>query len=140
MTIAGVRVVVAQPRHGARRDNRCYPANPRRGAATVTPGAGVSAIVSDARDSVPNEVIPGQVEGARLRVIDAVRSINRYEVEIQQKFALAAACFIFVLLGAPIALRFPRALEELRNGALHLTAILLLSLHLTDETADALLA
>jgi lipopolysaccharide export system permease protein len=30
-------------------------------------------------------------------------------VEIQKKFALAAACFIFVLLGAPIALRFPRA-------------------------------
>jgi lipopolysaccharide export system permease protein len=38
-----------------------------------------------------------------------LRSINRYEVEIQKKFALAAACFIFVLLGAPIALRFPRA-------------------------------
>ncbi len=59
--------------------------------------------------AVPNEVIPGQVEAARLRVIDTFRSINRYEVEIQKKFALAAACFIFVLLGAPIALRFPRA-------------------------------
>ena len=43
-----------------------------------------------------------------MRVMDTLRSINRYEVEIQKKFALAAACFIFVLLGAPIALRFPR--------------------------------
>jgi lipopolysaccharide export system permease protein len=58
---------------------------------------------------IPNEVIPAQVEGSRLRVIDTLRSLNRYEVEIQKKFALAAACFIFVLLGAPIALRFPRA-------------------------------
>jgi lipopolysaccharide export system permease protein len=31
-----------------------------------------------------------------------------YEVEIHKKFALAVACFVFVLLGAPIALRFPR--------------------------------
>jgi lipopolysaccharide export system permease protein len=29
-------------------------------------------------------------------------------VEIEKKFAIAVACFIFVLLGAPIALRFPR--------------------------------
>ena len=71
----------------------------------IAPSAGVSAIVDD---SIPNEVIPGQVEGARLRLTDSFRSINRYEVEIQKKFALAAACFIFVLLGAPIALRFPR--------------------------------
>jgi len=72
-------------------------------AAAVTPGT-----VPPGGELIPVEVIPGQVEGARLRVIDALRSINRYEVEIQKKFALAAACFIFVLLGAPIALRFPR--------------------------------
>ena len=58
---------------------------------------------------IPNEVIPAQVEGARLRVMEHLRTLNRYEVEIHKKFALAAACFIFVLLGAPIALRFPRA-------------------------------
>jgi lipopolysaccharide export system permease protein len=34
--------------------------------------------------------------------------MNRFAVEIQKKFALAAACMVFVLLGAPIALRFPR--------------------------------
>jgi len=47
---------------------------------------------------IPNDAIPGQVESARLRLTDALRNINLYEVEIQKKFALAAACFIFVLL------------------------------------------
>ena len=61
------------------------------------------------KEKIPDEVIPAQVEGARLRVTETLRSLNRYEVEIHKKFALAAACFIFVLLGAPIALRFPRA-------------------------------
>ena len=52
--------------------------------------------------------LPGQAEGLRIRVEDARRSGNAYEVEIQKKFALAAACFVFLLLGPPIALRFPR--------------------------------
>lgn len=45
---------------------------------------------------------------ARLRLEEARRERNRYDVEIQKKFSLAAACAIFVLVGAPIALRFPR--------------------------------
>jgi lipopolysaccharide export system permease protein len=59
--------------------------------------------------NIPDDAIPSRVESARLRLNETLRSLNRYEVEIQKKFALAAACFIFVLLGAPIALRFPRA-------------------------------
>ncbi|HEX6576451.1 MAG TPA: LptF/LptG family permease [Gemmatimonadaceae bacterium] len=74
--------------------------------AAAAPSQGVT---NAAGEPIPNEVIPAQVEAARLRVIDQMRSLNRYEVEIHKKFALAAACFIFVLLGAPIALRFPRA-------------------------------
>ena len=45
---------------------------------------------------------------AQFRLDDARRERNRYDVEIQKKFSLAAACMIFVLIGAPIALRFPR--------------------------------
>jgi lipopolysaccharide export system permease protein len=103
---------------------------PRRGGVTrlpVTPDAGVAApsagIPAPAPGAMPapslgvtqpagpvmTAVLPGQAEAARLRVTDTLRSLNRYDVEIQKKFALAAACFIFVLLGAPIALRFPRA-------------------------------
>lgn len=90
---------------------------PLSGASAPAPSRGVSPPpVTNARGDtlterqrIPDEVIPAQIEGARLRVIDTLRSLNRYEVEIHKKFALAAACFIFVLLGAPIALRFPRA-------------------------------
>jgi len=57
---------------------------------------------------VTNAEIPSQLDGLRIRVEEARRSANGYEVEIQKKFALAAACFVFILLGAPIALRFPR--------------------------------
>jgi lipopolysaccharide export system permease protein len=48
------------------------------------------------------------LEAQRIRLLDTSRVINAYSVEIHKKFALAVACFVFVLLGAPIALRFPR--------------------------------
>jgi len=44
----------------------------------------------------------------KLRYEMSQRTKNRYEVEINKKFSLAAACLIFVILGAPLALRFPR--------------------------------
>ncbi|HEU4994322.1 MAG TPA: LptF/LptG family permease [Gemmatimonadaceae bacterium] len=49
-----------------------------------------------------------RVQEAQFRRTEAQRERNRYDVEIQKKFSLAAACTIFVLVGAPIALRFPR--------------------------------
>jgi lipopolysaccharide export system permease protein len=75
---------------------------------TPPPSTGSESVTSST-GALPDEIIPSQAETAKLRVIETLRSLNRYEVEIQKKFALAAACFIFVMLGAPIALRFPRA-------------------------------
>lgn len=43
-----------------------------------------------------------------LRVTETAQAMDELSVEINKKFALAVACFVFVLLGAPIALRFPR--------------------------------
>ena len=43
--------------------------------------------------------------------------LSQYQVEIEKKFALAAACVVFVLLGAPLALRFPRGGVGLVIGA-----------------------
>ncbi len=41
--------------------------------------------------------------------ISALRqSVNQKEVEIHKKISLAVACAVFVLVGAPLALRFPR--------------------------------
>jgi lipopolysaccharide export system permease protein len=45
---------------------------------------------------------------ANLRHEDAIHHQARMGVEIEKKFSLAAACIVFVLVGAPIALRFPR--------------------------------
>jgi lipopolysaccharide export system permease protein len=94
----GIRPPVVPPATGAA---------PSTGVVNPAPGSPID--TASASNKIPNEVIPAQVEETRLRVMDTLRSLNRYEVEIQKKFALAAACFIFVLLGAPIALRFPRA-------------------------------
>jgi lipopolysaccharide export system permease protein len=48
------------------------------------------------------------LDALRARLQDSATIMNSYGVEIHKKFALAVACFVFVLLGAPIALRFPR--------------------------------
>ncbi len=52
--------------------------------------------------------VAGAIEAARNRMLENRTTMNRYGVEIQKKFALSAACVVFVLIGAPIALRFPR--------------------------------
>jgi lipopolysaccharide export system permease protein len=52
--------------------------------------------------------VAGAIEAARNRMLENRTTMNRYDVEIQKKFALSAACVVFVLIGAPIALRFPR--------------------------------
>jgi lipopolysaccharide export system permease protein len=59
----------------------------------------------------------GQINVVRSRISDAQLTMSRYQVEIQKKFALAAACVVFVLFGAPIALRFPRGGVGLVIGA-----------------------
>ena len=41
----------------------------------------------------------------------------RYQIEIHKKFAIAAACLVFVVIGAPVALRFPRGGVGLVIGA-----------------------
>ena len=48
------------------------------------------------------------LEGLRYEFSTTDASVDRYRVEIEKKFSIAASCVIFVLLGAPIALRFPR--------------------------------
>jgi lipopolysaccharide export system permease protein len=39
---------------------------------------------------------------------DAERNMNEYAVEYHKKYSIAVACIIFVLIGAPLAVRFPR--------------------------------
>ena len=82
------------------------PAPTSRSPGTRSPD-GVARIDTGRR--LPDESgIKSRIEEARYREADARRERDRYDVEIQKKFSLAAACVIFVLIGAPIALRFPR--------------------------------
>jgi lipopolysaccharide export system permease protein len=55
---------------------------------------------------VANQLAAIEMQTARLD--ESAQQMNAYGVEIHKKFALAVACFVFVLLGAPIALRCPR--------------------------------
>ena len=52
--------------------------------------------------------VAGEMEAARSEMIRQRSSINQFAVEIHKKFAISFACIVFVLLGAPLALRFPR--------------------------------
>lgn len=74
-------------------------------AAGVPPTAGG---VVPMGDSIPPSAMPVFVEGAKIQFGNAASIVDGHSVEIEKKFAIAVACFIFVLLGAPIALRFPR--------------------------------
>jgi lipopolysaccharide export system permease protein len=53
-------------------------------------------------------MLSSTVEATRAEVENGVRSVNLYDNQIHKMFAIAVACVIFVFLGAPIALRFPR--------------------------------
>ncbi|HSJ65620.1 MAG TPA: LptF/LptG family permease [Gemmatimonadaceae bacterium] len=69
-------------------------------------GTGVAPARNPSMD--PFVVATGQLQSAEGRIRNARMDVNQYQVEIEKKFALAAACVVFVLLGAPLALRFPR--------------------------------
>ncbi len=49
-----------------------------------------------------------EMDTQRAQMLSARAQMNQYAVEIHKKFAISVACIIFVLLGAPLALRFPR--------------------------------
>ena len=50
----------------------------------------------------------GAIGSLRDRIAESERTRDMFGVEIHKKFSLAVACIVFVLIGAPIALRFPR--------------------------------
>ena len=72
-----------------------------------SPASGQRPVSPQPRTLAP-VVDQSRFQEARFRADEARRERNRYDVEIQKKFSLSACCMIFVLIGAPIALRFPR--------------------------------
>lgn len=77
----------------------------------VAPMAAVAiALLPHAAAVQPQGTTTGELAttGMRLELEIAQHAIDQFRVEIEKKFAIATACIVFVLLGAPIALRFPR--------------------------------
>ena len=111
-------------RQGARAADRFVPANRPATTPATSSAEQQAAAASAARQAARAaaaiaagiEMTPVQDEQlqkarlaeAKLRLDIATRGRNRYDIEIHKKFSLAAACLIFVVLGAPIAVRFPR--------------------------------
>jgi len=81
-----------------------------------------------------------QIEVMKARVHDSQIAMSRYETEIQKKFALAAACVVFVLLGAPIGIRFPRGGVGLVIGvSIAVFALYYVGLIVGEDLADKLI-
>ncbi|MDP9348717.1 MAG: LptF/LptG family permease [Gemmatimonadota bacterium] len=59
-------------------------------------------------DAIAARQVHDNLGNALSRVKDVEQQIREYEVEIQKKFSIAAATLVFVLVGAPLAIRFPR--------------------------------
>ena len=66
---------------------------------------------------------------------DAARAAAVYEVEIQKKFALAAACLFLALAGAATAIRFPHGGVGLMLGA---TAFVFTGYYVSITTGESL--
>jgi hypothetical protein len=81
-----------------------------------------------------------QLDVMRTREVDARQAEATYAVEIQKKFALAAACVVFVIFGAPVGLRFPRGGVGLVIGiSMSVFAIYYVGLIAGEALADKLL-
>jgi len=77
--------------------------HPPFGPARVPPPAAVSQA-----QSRPTLITPAATVGEEQRRRSAEQRAAMYEVEIQKKYAIAAACIVFALVGAPAALRYYR--------------------------------
>jgi lipopolysaccharide export system permease protein len=74
------------------------------------PGQGGVSIENDPlarRDYlVQRTVMSSSTNNTRVWALE--QAVNRFRVEIHKKWSLAVACVVFVMLGAPLAVRFPR--------------------------------
>lgn len=60
------------------------------------------------QDGLTQQIVAGSRARAA-RGAAMAQSMNRFKVEIHKKWAIAVACLVFVLIGPPLALRFPTA-------------------------------
>src|SRR5256714_5567698 len=93
------RPPAAPPRRPPQRPTEHPPFGP---APVPPPGAAPEA------QTRPSLITPAATVGEEQRRRSAEQRAAMYEVEIQKKYAIAAACIVFALVGAPAALRYYR--------------------------------
>ena len=81
---------------------------PPPNATPLTPGAEQGLPMLPSSGTSPTMPAAVAMETSRSQMLTARTQMNQFAVEIQKKFAISMACIVFVLLGAPIAIRFPR--------------------------------
>ncbi|MEQ1856868.1 MAG: LptF/LptG family permease [Longimicrobiales bacterium] len=59
------------------------------------------------RDAMTQDVA-SEARSHAARAVAVQQTVNRFNVEIHKKLAIAFACIVFTLIGPPLALRFPR--------------------------------
>ncbi len=99
----GGRAQTADSTNGAARPMGARPMGVTPRSVTPSPRPSTPGI-----DSVETHLFKSRLDDAREQMEMHEKARDRYLVEIHKKFSLAAACVVFVLVGAPIALRFPR--------------------------------
>jgi lipopolysaccharide export system permease protein len=103
------------PRDWVRRQVGLPPAVSPSGAAAAAP-SGAIRWPGRSRDGTGTQ-LRYQQEGLNATRLNALTELSRYRVEIHKKFSIPAMCLVFVLIGAPLALRFPRGGVGLVIGA-----------------------
>jgi lipopolysaccharide export system permease protein len=75
----------------------------------ATPSA-TAALTSAANSDPVAEArrVAGELRSSQARTTSLERQIREYQVEVQKKYSIAAAALVFVLIGAPLGVRFPR--------------------------------
>lgn len=82
--------------------------NPDSAMAAAQAAAAQGAMMPDSTGSAGNPMGAAMFAVTEESLELALREMSKYAVEVQKKFAISMACFVFVLFGPPIALRFPR--------------------------------
>ena len=86
-----------------------------------TPGPAVAGPPAQHRPPMmadaPGEQLRGQLTSLEARRRAALQNAAGFQVEIHKKYSLSFSCLVFVLIGAPVALRFPRGGMGLVIGA-----------------------
>lgn len=115
LSMPGVRQTLERSQESGRRTDRDMPASMMRDTIEALKGQLVD--LEEKRDyrPPPSAGVDEQVEVAgrmlpfgEARIEGVKREIRRYQVEIQKKYSIASATLVFVLIGVPLALRFPR--------------------------------